>query len=412
MDVARPKRFAMRRNDNLVAFLRKPVDALVGLGQQRGGVGWIDPAGDGEVVGGRCCLQRCGTRGGGIEQQLPITGDCDNTVGSSRLSEHNEDGTVRAELDRQPCLATGGVIDERLLDAAGVRPPQFGGLGADAERNGGADRRRFRIGDEVDVGAIGSPVGEPQRDAAGEVGRDVELRFRAQPGGELPDFVVAARVVLHAGRTGRERADNGCAALDERADFAEQFGTHRGLFRQHEGPVGCAVRQFQQPALDNEFLLDDIGVDVVEIAARRQIGFADAGHFRRVFADEIGDISDARALLQQPAAPAEVVHPSPALFEPSVVAVELGAKPRVDAGAFVFPRLVDIDVKHEMVDPFAERPVAARLQRRRRVLELRAAGECLGGHERFVVDVGAGGSGSALDGAEVASNPKLAADEV
>ena len=67
--------------------------------------------------------------------------------------------------------------------------------------------------------------------------------------------------------------------------------------------------------------------------------------------------------------------------------VELRAEPGVDARHLVFPRLMDIDMQHQVVDPLAERPVATGFEGARRVLEGRPAGERLGRNKRFAVGV-------------------------
>ena len=179
---------------------------------------------------------------------------------------------------------------------------------------------------------------------------------------ELLHFRVALRKIFHARRLRRRLAHDRCPGFHEVADFPQHSRAHRVQLRQHQHAVAHAVRQDEHSIFHREIFLDDLGVDVVEVAARRQFGIAHTGHLRRVFADEVSHIRRAPALLQQPAAAALVIHPRLALLIPSVVPVELRAPRCVDARKFIFIGLLNDNVQHNMIDSFAERPVATRLQ--------------------------------------------------
>ncbi len=168
-----------------------------------------------------------------------------------------------------------------------------------------------------------------------------------------------------------------------------------------------------QPSLGNrELIQDDLGVDVVKVVTVRQFRLANACHLGRILADEVHHIRHACTSLKQEAATPQVIHPRLALREPGVVAVELCSEPGVHARSTVIPRLVDVDMQYEVVDPLAEGPVAAGLEGARRVLEGRATGERLGRDDRFAIGVCRRRGRPALDRTEVAGDPELAADAV
>jgi len=172
------------------------------------------------------------------------------------------------------------------------------------------------------------------------------------------------------------------------------------------------MRQNEPAVPHRQVAHDHVRIDVIEVAARRQRRVAHAGHLRRVLADEIGDVRHAIPLLQQPARAAHVVHPRGTAVEPGVVPVELGAPRCIHPGHAILPRLVDHHVQHQVIDAFAERPVAARFECGRRVLKRRPTREGLRRHNRLAIDVGAGGRRPTLDRAEIAGHPILAADAI
>ena len=115
------------------------------------------------------------------------------------------------------------------------------------------------------------------------------------------------------------------------------------------------------------------------------------------------------ALLQEEVAAAIVIYPLAALLEPGIVAIELGAEPRIHAGPAVVPRLVHIDVQYPMVDALGQRPIAPALERPRRALEQYATGERFRVDDGLAIGMRGGGSAAQLDTAQVAGGPELTA---
>src|SRR5579884_3079882 len=126
----------------------------------------------------------------------------------------------------------------------------------------------------------------------------------------------------------------------------------------------------RQPAVAYVQLMNQrVGVDIVESVSRRNVGGLvrkDRGEVR-VLAVEVNNVRAKMPLLQEIAAPGEIIDPRPGLVGPRLIAIEpLAERSERESRLFINQRLVRRLMNHNAVDAVDELLVGRGLQRLRR----------------------------------------------
>ncbi len=99
------------------------------------------------------------------------------------------------------------------------------------------------------------------------------------------------------------------------------------------------MRQGDEPVFHGHVFFDHFGIHIVKLVAHRKRRISDAGHFGRVFADEVRRIGHIQSLLKHQVCPLQVLDIDIELRIPGVLPVKLVPEPGVHSRVFIFVRL-------------------------------------------------------------------------
>ena len=229
-----------------------------------------------------------------------------------------------------------------------------------------------------------------------------------QLGGHRLHAAVGLRITRKARGAHRGGSQHHGTVVHELHHPLQHLGTHRLLPRQHQHAVLRAVGKRQQAVAHRSVTAQHLGVDVIELVARRQRRVAHARHLRHVLTDEIGRIGHVQPLLEHEVTAFEIGDEEVQLVEPRVVAVELVAEEGVHTGFRAVGRLRNVDMQQRVVDALREEAVAALLHPVGMArIGRKSRRERFGRNLILAVNMGAGGCGTVLDIAQLALAPVL-----